>query len=85
MRTVLAHYDEGKPLLISCDASPYGIGAVLSQPSSSGEEAPLHHWLSCQALGPPKKKTTHSCIARVWQLSSQPTNFTSTLQVVTSR
>ncbi|XP_064479086.1 uncharacterized protein K02A2.6-like [Ornithodoros turicata] len=40
-RIVLAHYDEKKPLLISCDASPYGIGAVLSQPDEHGEEAPL--------------------------------------------
>ncbi|XP_037528183.1 uncharacterized protein LOC119405417 [Rhipicephalus sanguineus] len=39
--TVLAHYDERKPLLLSCDASPYGVGAVLSQVDESGAEAPI--------------------------------------------
>lgn len=37
----MAHYDETKPLLISCDASPYGVGAVLSQQDSQGREAPI--------------------------------------------
>ena len=28
--TLLVHYDPTKPLLLTCDASPYSIGAVLS-------------------------------------------------------
>ena len=27
---ILVHYDDNKPLVLACDASPYGDGAVLS-------------------------------------------------------
>lgn len=38
-RIVLRHYDETKPLLLACDALPYGVGAVLSQADDQGREA----------------------------------------------
>ena len=37
---LLVHYDPTKPLVLSCDASQYGVGAVLSQ-VYSGEEKPV--------------------------------------------
>ena len=37
---VLAHYDKDKPLLLECDASPYGVGAVICH-SENGVNRPI--------------------------------------------
>ncbi|XP_031570808.1 uncharacterized protein K02A2.6-like [Actinia tenebrosa] len=39
---MLAHYDPDAELVLSCDASSYGIGAVLQQPGPNGELKPVH-------------------------------------------
>ena len=38
---VLVHFDDKLPLILSCDASPYGVGAVLSHRMATGDERPI--------------------------------------------
>ena len=38
---VLVHYDDKLPLKLKCDASPYGVGAVLVHVFPNGEDRPI--------------------------------------------
>ncbi|XP_033003909.1 uncharacterized protein K02A2.6-like, partial [Lacerta agilis] len=41
---VLAHFDERLPVVLACDASPYGIGAVLGHQLPDGREVPVAYF-----------------------------------------
>ena len=43
--SLLAHYRSGQQLVLVCDASPVGIGAVLAQRETDGAERPLGYVL----------------------------------------
>jgi hypothetical protein len=38
---VLVHYVPSKPIIVACDASAYGVGAVLSHTMPDGTERPV--------------------------------------------
>ena len=39
--TLLVHFDENKPITLSCDASPHGMGALLSHLRDDNSDKPI--------------------------------------------
>ena len=52
--TLLVQYDLDKKVILSCDASPYGVGAVLSHVTEDGSERPIG--FVSRTLAPAEKK-----------------------------
>ena len=52
--TLLVHFDPTLQLALSCDASPYGLGAVLSHVCEDGSDKPIAY--ASRSLAPAEKK-----------------------------
>ena len=62
---VLVHYDPCRPLYLECDASPYGLGVVLTQEMQSGELKPVAY---ASRMSASAEKNTLNWKRRVCQL-----------------
>lgn len=71
---VLTHFNPSLALQFACDASPYGVGAVLSHVMPNGEEKPIAF----------ASRTLNKAESNYAQLERESVNFISTYMGDTS-
>ena len=54
---VLTHFDPSLPIVVYCDASPYGVGAVLTYIFRDSSERPVYY--ISRTLSPAEKNYAH--------------------------
>ena len=54
---ILAHFDDTKPIIMACDASPFGVGAILSHILADGSEHPVAY--ASRSLSPAERNYSH--------------------------
>ena len=54
---ILAHFDDSKPIIMACDASPFGVGAILSHILPDGSEHPVAY--ASGSLSPAERNYSH--------------------------
>ena len=62
--SLLVHYDPSKPIVLSCDASQYGIGAVLSHAMDNEQDRPIAY--VSRTLSPAEKQLEKEALAIVF-------------------
>ena len=66
---LLVHFDPHKPIVVSCDASPYGLGAVLAHVMEDGSEKPVAY--ASRTLSDAERKYSQIEKEGYWQLCSR--------------